>query len=220
MWEGNALRAPRLLTRVPKILGASRRYIFFTSVLFLTGVVFGYVVFRRHPVDSSWLATLLDQKFGPMAQAMSTMSVSGMAGMVFWNNLKAAGLLVAGGVVFGVLPMVMVFLNGLLIGMVSGDVTRQGFGLIPFILIGVLPHGLFEIPGYIIGGTLGIRLGFNILGYQRGRREGRSVRAILVDTLLVLLVIVVPLLMVGSFIEVTVTRHLVEWVMGDALRWH
>jgi len=33
-------------------------------------------------------------------------------------------------------------------------------------------------------------------------------------------VIVVPLLMVGSLIEVTVARHLVEWVMGDALRWH
>ncbi|MGE5587335.1 MAG: stage II sporulation protein M [Clostridia bacterium] len=214
------MRAPALLARVPKVLRASRRYIFFTSVLFLTGVVFGYVAFRRHPVDSSWLFLLVDQKFGPMARAMSTMHVTGMAGMVFWNNLKAAGLLVAGGAVFGVLPMIMVFLNGLLVGMVSGDVARQGFGLVPFILTGILPHGMFEIPGYVIGGTLGMRLGFNILGYQRGRREGRGIRAVILDTLLVLAVVVVPLLLAGSLVEVTVTRHLVEWVMGDALRWH
>lgn len=214
------MRAPGLLARVPKILRASRRYIFFTSILFVTGVVFGYVAFRRHPVDSSWLFFLLDQKFGPMARAMSAMHVTGMAGMVFWNNLKAAGLLVAGGVAFGVLPMIMVFLNGLLVGMVSGDVARQGFGLVPFILIGILPHGMFEIPGYIIGGTLGIRLGFNILGYQRGRQQGRGIKAVILDTLLVLAVVVVPLLMAGSLVEVTVTRHLVEWVMGGALRWH
>ncbi|MGE5573868.1 MAG: stage II sporulation protein M [Bacteroidota bacterium] len=211
---------PALLARVPRILRASRRYMVFTSVLFATGAVFGYAAFRRHPVDSSWLFLLLDQKFGPMAEAMSSMQVAGMAGMVFWNNIKAAGLLVVGGLAFGILPMIMVFVNGLLVGLVSGDVARQGFGLFPFILVGILPHGLFEIPGYVIGGTLGIRLGFNILGYQRGRREGRGVRAIILDTVLVLVAVVVPLLVLGSLIEVTVTRHLVEWVMGNALRWH
>ncbi len=214
------MRAPALLARVPRVLRACRRYIFFTSILFITGVVFGYLAFRRHPVDSSWLFFLLDRKFGPMSEAMSSMNVTGMAGLVFWNNLKAAALLVAGGVAFGVLPMVMVFLNGLLVGLVSGDVARQGFGLFPFILVGVLPHGMFEIPGYIIGGTLGIRLGFNILGYERGRQHGRGMRAVILDTLLVLAAVVVPLLMVGSLVEVMVTRHLVEWVMGNALRWH
>ncbi|MDI7246592.1 MAG: stage II sporulation protein M [Bacillota bacterium] len=214
------MRIPALLARVPRVLRASRRYIVFTSVLFATGAVFGYVAFRRHPVDSSWLFLLLDQKFGPMAEAMSSMQVAGMAGMVFWNNIKAAGLLVVGGLAFGILPMIMVFVNGLLVGLVSGDVARQGFGLFPFILVGILPHGLFEIPGYVIGGTLGIRLGFNILGYQRGRREGRGMRAVILDTVLVLVAVVVPLLVLGSLIEVTVTRHLVEWVMGNALRWH
>lgn len=214
------MRTPGWLTRVPKVLKASRRYIWFTSVLFATGAAFGFLAFRRNPVDSSWLFVLLDEKFGPMADVMSRLDVAGMAGLVFWNNLRAAGLLVAGGVAFGFLPMVMVFLNGLLVGMVSGDVVRQGLGLFPFILVGILPHGLFEIPGYIIGGTLGIRLGFNILGYERGLQHGPGIKVVVIDTLLVLCVVVVPLLLVGSLIEVTITRYLVEWVMGNALRWH
>ncbi|MEW5865846.1 MAG: stage II sporulation protein M [Bacillota bacterium] len=214
------MRIPGWLARVPKVLRASRRYVWFTSVLFATGAAFGFLTFRRSPVDSSRLFLLLDEKFGPMAEVMSRLDVTGMAGLVFWNNLKAAGLLVAGGVAFGLLPMVMVFINGLLVGMVSGDVVRQGFGLFPFILVGILPHGLFEIPGYIIGGTLGVRLGFNILGYSRGRQHGRGIKAVVLDTLLVLAVVVVPLLVVGSLVEVTITRHLVEWVMGNALRWH
>lgn len=214
------MRVPGWLARVPKVLRASRRYIWFTTVLFTTGAAFGFLTFRRSPVDSSRLFLLLDEKFGPMAEVMSRLDVTGMAGLVLWNNLKAAGLLVAGGVAFGLLPMVMVFINGLLVGMVSGDVVRQGFGLFPFILVGILPHGLFEIPGYIIGGTLGVRLGFNILGYRRGRQHGRGIKAVVLDTLLVLAVVVVPLLVVGSLVEVTITRYLVEWVMGNALRWH
>ncbi|MEW6228917.1 MAG: stage II sporulation protein M [Bacillota bacterium] len=214
------MRVPGWLARVPKVLRASRRYIWFTTVLFATGAAFGFLTFRRSPVDSSRLFLLLDEKFGPMTEVMSRLDVTGMAGLVFWNNLKAAGLLVAGGVAFGLLPMVMVFINGLLVGMVSGDVVRQGFGLFPFILVGILPHGLFEIPGYIIGGTLGVRLGFNILGYRRGRQHGRGIKVVVLDTLLVLAVVVVPLLVVGSLVEVTITRYLVEWVMGNALRWH
>lgn len=214
------MAVPRWLARVPRILAASRRYIWFTSVLFGTGVAFGFLAFRRGAADSSWLFLLIDDKFGRMADAMSGLDVAGMASVVFWNNLKAAALLVAGGVVFGVLPMAMVFVNGLVVGMVSGDAVRQGFGLLPFVLVGVLPHGLFEIPGYIIGGTLGIRLGLNVLGYSRGRQHGRGLRAIVLDTLLVLVAAVVPLLVVGSIVEVTITRHLVEWVMGEALRWH
>lgn len=220
MWEGNFWRMPRWLARVPRILKASRRYIWFTAVLFATGAAFGFAAFRQRPVDSSRLFTLLDAKFGPMAEVMSRLDVGGMTGLVFWNNLKAAGLLVAGGMAFGLLPMAMVFLNGLIVGMVSGDVVRQGFGLFPFILVGIAPHALFEVPGYIIGGTLGIRLGFNLLGYRRGLQHGRGLKAVILDTILVLGVVVVPLLVVGSLVEVTITRRLVEWVMGDALRWH
>ncbi len=214
------MQMPRFLARVLRVLRACRRYMWFTCVLFGTGAAIGFAVFRRNPADPSRLFALLDAKFGPMAQVMSRLDVAGMTRLVFWNNLKAAGLLVVGGIAFGLLPMAMVFLNGLIVGMVSGDVVRQGFGLLPFVLVGIAPHGLFEIPGYIIGGTLGIRLGFNLLGYRRGLQHGRGLKSVVLDTLLVLGVVVVPLLLTGSLVEVTVTRRLVEWVMGDALRWH
>jgi stage II sporulation protein M len=184
------------------------------------GIAAGFSVFYYNPLDASQLFLLLDSKFGPMTRSMAQLSISGMAGLVFWNNLKATGLLIAGGVAFGILPMIMIFVNGLLVGMVSGDVVRQGFGLFPFILVGILPHGLFEIPAYVIGGTLGIRLGFNILGYERGRQHGQGLKVILVDTFVVVVMVLIPLLAVGSLVEVSVTRQLVEWVMGDALRWH
>ncbi len=217
---GYYVRVSELLSRIPRILKASRRYIVLATGLFLMGIAAGFSVFYYNPLDASQLFLLLDSKFGPMTRSMAQLSISGMAGLVFWNNLKATGLLIAGGVAFGILPMIMIFVNGLLVGMVSGDVVRQGFGLFPFILVGILPHGLFEIPAYIIGGTLGIRLGFNILGYERGRQHGQGLKVILVDTFVVVVMVLIPLLAVGSLVEVSVTRQLVEWVMGDALRWH
>jgi stage II sporulation protein M len=217
---GYYVRLAQLLRRIPRILGASRRYIVLTTGLFLMGIAAGASVFYYNPVDASQLFLLLDRKFGPMTRSMAQMSIPDMVGLVFWNNLKATGLLIVGGIAFGILPMVMVFVNGLVVGLVSGDVIRQGFGLFPFVLIGILPHGIFEIPGYIIGGTLGIRLGFNILGYERGRQHGQGLTAVVLDTLLVLAIVVIPLLAIASLVEVSITRQLVEWVMGDALRWH
>lgn len=218
--EGYYVRVSELLSRIPRILKASRRYIVLATGLFLMGIAAGASVFYYSPLDASQLLLLLDRKFGPMTRSMAELDIPDMAGLVFWNNLKATGLLIAGGIAFGILPMVMVFINGLLVGMVSGDVVRQGFGLFPFILVGILPHGLFEIPAYILGGTLGIRLGFNILGYERGRQHGQGLKVIVIDTLVVLVIVLIPLLAIGSVVEVSVTRQLVEWVMGDALRWH
>ncbi len=217
---GYYVHVSELLRRIPRVLKASQRYIILTTGLFLMGIAAGISVFYYNPLDASQLFLLLDRKFGPMTRSMAELTISGMARLVFWNNLKATGFLIAGGVVFGILPMIMVFVNGLLVGMVSGDVVCQGFGLFPFILVGILPHGLFEIPAYIIGGTMGIRLGFNILGYERGRQHGQGLRVIFIDTLIVLVVIILPLLAIGSLVEVSVTRKLVEWVMGNALRWH
>ena len=72
---GYYVRLAQLLRRIPRILGASRRYIVLTTGLFLMGIAAGASVFYYNPVDASQLLLLLDRKFGPMTRSMAQMSI-------------------------------------------------------------------------------------------------------------------------------------------------
>ncbi len=84
--------------------------------------------------------------------------------VIFWNNLAAALLMLVTGLLFGVFPVLSMWFNGVTIGyvMVMGaqDMHVPGWKLF---LVGILPHGLFELPAIVWASALGMQLGYVIL---------------------------------------------------------
>lgn len=71
------------------------------------------------------------------------------------NNLVSAIEVIGLGVAFGVFPLYALFMNGLMLGYAGSTTTLTTFETLAMIL----PHGVFELTGYILALSCGIKLG-------------------------------------------------------------
>ena len=76
------------------------------------------------------------------------------------------------------LPVLSLFVNGALVGLLGGWVLQRG-GSLAFYCAGILPHGVFEIPALVLSAACGVYLcrGLSSLpsGPTRWRRWSSSV---------------------------------------------
>jgi uncharacterized membrane protein SpoIIM required for sporulation len=80
------------------------------------------------------------------------------------HNLLLALLLVAGGASFGIVTGILLFTNGLSLG-VTAVVLAQHQGAL--VLLGLLPHGAFELPALILAGITGMLIGQGLYAWWR-----------------------------------------------------
>jgi uncharacterized membrane protein SpoIIM required for sporulation len=78
---------------------------------------------------------------------------------IFLHNLMAATMATASGILLGILPLVSAFLNGLVIGTVLTDLSAYSNLSVFGALMSILPHGIFEIPAFLLALALGWTLG-------------------------------------------------------------
>lgn len=108
------------------------------------------------------------------------------AGVIFTNNVRVAALAFAGGIGAGVLTAIVLFTNGLLLGVVGGLAIGAGNGA-PFFEL-VTAHGVLELSCIIVAGAAGFRLGLAVVdpGHRpRGealRFEARAAVELLLGT--------------------------------------
>lgn len=202
---------------MPRLLWACRRYIVFALVIFICGFVSGFYASSRPPGVRDGVFDQVIEGFREMGERVESFGLWGRVGFVFKNNARVVLLSILAGVLFGIPPIIVTFLNGLFIGVVSGDIARQGVHILTFLLVGVLPHGIFELPAFILAEALAIRLGFNILAYRRGSFQGKTLMKVARATILLTVLIVLPLLGLAALVEMTITRSLAKWVIGPAI---
>ena len=169
----------------------------FAAALFAVSIAIGIVVVARDPGIGAEAATLFaEQVVGDLLSDPPAV----LAGKLFLNNLAACLLLFLGGASLGVVTMLILSVNGLLIGALT-ELVRQQQGML-FIAAGLVPHGIFEIPAFLIAGGLGLLLGRALLGEWHGTvdaaTEARSLARLFLS-------VVVPLLAVAAVVEAFIT---------------
>ncbi len=83
---------------------------------------------------------------------------------IFFHNWQVSLATALSGVWFSVAPFVTLFLNGVLIGAVTGLAPNT-----TMLAAALLPHGIIEIPSFVIAGSAGIKLG---VAFLRTTRNG------------------------------------------------
>lgn len=120
---------------------------------------------------------------------------------IFLNNLQAAFIGMIGGILFGLLPLGIVFLNGSILGYVAALVSaKEGFGA----MWRLLPHGVFELPALFIALALGLRLGvesISVLLSLSGVRRKETFSLMLRTSLITFVCVILPLLLIAGIIE-------------------
>ena len=135
--------------------------------------------------------------------------------MLFLNNLKAAGLLfIIGLIPFLFLPLLGLLSNSIVVGAALGIVLSSGHDVIEWVVKGLLPHGIFEIPAICMAAALGIQVCHFMINkiFKRGKLSGYSFKEYLGESCRVFVLIIVPLLIVAAIVECYVTPHILGTV--------
>ena len=178
--------------------------IIITFLLFCATLTVGWVGSVQNPAIGENLMKLFEKE---VAGQIDVDNPFDMCIKLFINNFEACILLFLGGASFGILTIFIMSLNGIVIGAIMEIIHKDHSWA--FIAAAILPHGIFEIPAFIIAGALGILLAQSLTAEWYGgadtaedaRKLGR-----------VFLLYVLPLVVVAACVEAFITPVIIHLV--------
>jgi len=184
--------------------GNLKKAVLFSLFLFVLFFIFGALAFSQNPeAGEEMIETISQNVFLPILTDNSAL----LALNLFINNTEASLLLFIGGAAFGIVTMFILMTNGIIVGFVL-QFTMIEKGL-PVVLAGIIPHGIFEIPAFIIAAGLGFILSESMWKEFRNNGdaacEARRLGRIFVMT-------VIPLLVAAAFTEAFITPQIINLV--------
>lgn len=183
-----------------------RLYILAIIVLFIVFYTLGYLAAVSIPEVGSTVLSGFKEEVSPLKE-LSPLNL--MLG-IFANNALKCLLVIVLGLAFGIVPAFFIFANGLILGVVIG-VTMSRTGLL-YVLVGVVPHGVIELPMVFISAAIGLKLGVLAMKALFGKKEGLFDRV--KEALMIYVVWIFPLLFLAAFVETFVTGPILYMLFG------
>lgn len=133
---------------------------------------------------------------------------------IFMHNARTLVISAALGIMsFGTLALMLLMVPVGLVGFLAAELANAGTNPLVFLVAFILPHGIFELPAATLATAFGLRVGATVIsGSKRGESGGFIVA--LADWMKVFLFIVLPLLLIGAFVEANITPRIVSFFFG------
>jgi stage II sporulation protein M len=183
-------------------LGELRPYIKLSVLLLAVGIILGGL----SGAQVLNFGAGLRESFRALVEMFAGLPIPLLAVALFVNNSLTVFIAMVLGVIGGVVPIWSLLLNGYAIGWV-GYLSVQAKGMLPS-LLAIAPHGIFEIPAFLLGTSIGIFLGVRAIRRVFGQSE-ISLRNDLGRSLRFFGRVILPLLVVAAVIEAFVTATIV-----------
>jgi uncharacterized membrane protein SpoIIM required for sporulation len=191
--------------RFPALVWSMRRSLWVSSAVMALGVACGFVLTRAEPdrfyafVDAAMaggrgptstreeLAAVLHDSGGGALEMLGT-----FASALFTHNAKIGLACVALGFIAGVPVLLLLFVNGLVLGAMLAVYAQKGLGL--EFLAWVAPHGVTELFAVALCGAAGLTIGQSLVFPGRLRRidalaeRGREAGAVAVGSVMLFFV--------------------------------
>ncbi|NJN66741.1 MAG: ABC transporter permease subunit [Chloroflexaceae bacterium] len=143
----------------------------------------------------------------------------GLALFIFANNLRVSLLSnIFSVVAFGVFAFMVPAFAFMQVGFVSGRLANTGGSWtalgndspLQFMLAYVLPHGIIELPTFILSAALGLRIGVALLSPPGGFSVGQHILWSLANFLKFWLLVLLPLILLGSLVEGLISPLIIQ----------
>jgi stage II sporulation protein M len=188
-----------------------RSYFIFAVILFFAGIVIG----GSHSAPVDFLDSQLQgiSQIANIAKKSDTPELS-MFLLIAANNVFKSILVMALGIVAGILPIIMLVTNGLILGYLLSGIADSGQNVWMLIIKGLLPHGVLELSALFLACAFGIRFGMTLIKGIAGSALGKSnswqpfVRTAIGSVPALILVTLV--LIIAAIVESTITY----WLMS------
>ena len=169
-----------------------RFYILFVSAFFVCSAIIGYLGFLNELFSAAleYIEQLSEnvKDFSDLYPLWVLFLLFFF--VIFLNNSFTCFIDILSGPLAGIVPLFSAFVNG---GLVGWFVQQEG----GIVLVAIIPHGIFEIPAFLISAAIGLRLGREVF---RSRGE-RDLRGEMKRGLWVFLTLILPLLVIAAIIE-------------------
>lgn len=137
-------------------------------------------------------------------QGQQSLNIS--SSWLFLNNLRAELLILFFGMFsFGVGGIMIYGLNFSLVGAVLGAVEIAGLSAVDVFLIGILPHGIFELPSVILVSAAALYMGVRMVTPNSSESIGQIIIQTLAEWMQIAIGLAFPLLVIAALIEANLT---------------
>mgnify|MGYP001031570593 CR=1 FL=1 len=169
-------------------------FIFFTMIGYFIAEYFQMNIIGEFENTFQWIAPL-----DPFSLML----------FIFLNNSIKSFFAILLGFFFAIVPLLFVTVNGLLIGIVFFDAIGER-GL-TYILSAILPHGVIEIPIFLLSVAIGLRMGVQTVLKLDGRDI--KLKSELKKGLKFFIFYILPFFLLAAFIEAFITPFFISIVI-------
>ena len=182
-------------------------------VFFIAVIVLTHLFMVKNP---DMQAQFMEMIHNSLPEGLEEKTGLPMAADLFRNNTIACIIAVVSGFVpFLFLPVITLFVNAAVLGVLGGVYQNMGMSVAGMYVFGIMPHGIFELPAILLSLAMGIRLCYCLV---RRICEGRYNRGIVKETLTgalrTFMLVIIPLLIIAALIESQLTPILLMKFMG------
>jgi Uncharacterized membrane protein len=175
-----------------------------TVLLFIVAMLVGWIGTAHTPAIGEQIMALFQKE---VAGQITVDNPADMCAKLLANNLEACIMLFLGGASFGIITLFILGLNGVVIGSVT-EIVSQGHSA-AFIAAALLPHGIFEIPAFIIAGALGFCMAQSLIAEWYGAGDtGEDAK----NYGRLFLLYVLPLICIAAVVEAFITPAVIHLV--------
>lgn len=181
---------------------------YYLKALFLILIIssaLGFITALQFPADAS----VAVKKVSENLSFIENLTPLGIFSFILLNNTLKAFMMMLLGILWGVIPVLFIILNGYAIGVVAA-IVGETTGFVS-ILLGTIPHGIFEIYAVLLAASYGVWLGEKFAK----KLKNRSISLLEHIKIAVgkFLKIVFPILIVAALVETFITRWVVDSII-------
>ena len=175
-----------------------KRWIFIAIFLFGIGLVFGLAT----PTGVASLISQVIAALKELGRLLASLPLALVVVIIFIKNASVLLLSFALSPIFCLIPILTLTVNGWLLAFVSVIVSQEKS--VGFVLAGLLPHGIFELPALIMGEAAALSFG-TVMILALFKKERRSLLLPSLKRNLRYLMVALALLLPAAIIETYVT---------------
>lgn len=191
---------------IKKHLSDIRLYIIFSVIFFLISFFLGIVFAKENPAAAAEIIDELRKIF----EGAGEPSAANLFIFILLRNVFASFVVLTLGVILGLFPLLGLFANGMMLGIVAFPFLSKVYFLL-FFLAGILPHGIFELPAFFLAAATGFWLGvaaFRWLVFDRSGFKNKFAQSIKFFVF-----VIAPLLTLAAFVESFITPKILAFLI-------
>ncbi|HYH02866.1 MAG TPA: stage II sporulation protein M [Bacillota bacterium] len=201
------------MDEIKNLLKRDWRFFAGIAVVFIFSILLGSYLQQTYPQLIAKYGKSFFGKFQQLAQLIKGQPVWVEIAIIWLNNIMASLVAIAIGIFLPVFPLLSLIGNGLMIGVVQQIIEAQrGMTMAQFYL-GLLPHGIFELPAFFIAVGLGVRLGnlpYRVIWQRHMSPQRKPLIRIFFNETRLYMTLISVMLIVAAVFEVTVSPLLLR----------